>query len=292
MKITRFDERLKALEMQGESYLSNFEGDENFENDESYAPEDSDYDPEDERFAEDFAGRIAMGVTAGMSHIQTRQNQLFPDHAKVLSFNLFNTHASAVDRLDGGSVIVPELFGYNKNFGQLTGTMYSVINGATPTGALPSIGAAPNTYNEILNESANKPLKLKGLRLTYMGATSTVNALQKGQPLIVFRKDAAGTLVKSVIPVGNQQSAYQFNDNIIEVKDFECLIDGNVAIAVPIVKDGVIRIELGIDTQFDPRAALQGKNIAQTVNNGGAAQRAAARASAVRQLPSPRGFRK
>lgn len=120
-----------------------------------------------------------------------------------------------------------------------------------------TVVGTPTGYREILATSISKPWIVRGLKIIVGG---TAPAAQLNQNFSVVTTDLTGRSTTDPYFPSDHFSAFQQQNGIIEMKEFETRIDGNTQMNYVMLPQQTVDLLLYVKAQVDPTRVAQGKS--------------------------------
>lgn len=223
--------RIKLHEKEAEINFSSFD--------------DDGYVGDEDNFEDEFEGEVDMY----MSPAQKRKAGVGRISLNTLKLRLVSDGTVAAQ-----GVKVP-LFGAFQNL-YIAG--YNLPSGIIVTGT-------PTDYPQILATSVSKPWIVRGLKIIVGGANP---AAQLNQNFTLTVTDLTGRSTTDPYFPSDNFSAFQQQNGIIEMKDFQAEIDGNMSMNYLMLPNQTVDLLFYVKAQVDPTRVAQGKNSLEIAAKG------------------------
>lgn len=220
--------RIKLHEKEAEINFSSFD-------DDGYVGDEDDFD--DENFDdEDFDG----------DDLYMTPSQKKKAGVGKISLNTLKIRIVSDGTVAAAGVTVPL-------FGAFSNLYVPTLN--IPAGV--QLFGTPTGYREILSTSISKPWIVKGLKIIVGGASP---AAQLNQNFTVTTTDLTGRSTTDPYFPSDNFSAFQQQNGIIEMKEFQREIDGNMQMNYIVLPQQTVDLLFYVKAQVDPTRVAHGKN--------------------------------
>ncbi|HEX8546132.1 MAG TPA: hypothetical protein VF691_04170 [Cytophagaceae bacterium] len=207
--------------------------------------DDDGYVGEEENFEDEYDGEVEMF----MSPVQKRKAGV-----GTIKLNTLKLRLVSDGTISAAGVKVP-LFGAFANL-YLAG--FNI-----PAGV--SVFGTPTDYPQVLATSVSKPWIVKGLKIIVGGASP---AAQLNQNFSLTVTDLTGRSTTDPYFPSDNFSAFQQQPGIIEMKDFQAEIDGNMQMAYTMLPSQTVDLLFYVKAQVDPTRVAQGMNSLEVSSKG------------------------
>lgn len=224
--------RIKLHEKEAEINFSSFDDDDGYVGDE-------------ENFDDEFEGELENYMTPG----QRRKAGVGRIRLNTLKVRLVSDGT-----VSAAGVKVP-LFGA---FNNLYVPGYNI-----PTGII--VNGTPTDYPQVLATSVSKPWIVRGLKIIVGGANP---AAQLNQNFTLTVTDLTGRSTTDPYFPSDNFSAFQQQNGIIEMKDFQAEIDGNMQMNYIMLPSQTVDLLFYVKAQVDPTRVAQGRNSLEISSKG------------------------